>query len=266
VAGLAPRPSPIAGVPALLLLAIALWEVCAARRDATAVPGDPAWRAAAERVRAGFRAGDLIVFAPEWVDPVGRLHLGDLIPIAMAARMDAARYARIWEVAIDGARAADTAGLTPVTSDDAGGVAVRRYERAPVVVVADVLDLLATATTTAARPTLELAEVGFAPHRCLQISPPPGAPVRIVFPALPLGSELVGYVGIADVFTRRDVRSPGQLDVELAGTVIASARFGVDDGWVRFAAPTAPGAADVTFIARATDGDRRICFAAEARR
>jgi hypothetical protein len=266
VSALSARPSPIAVVPALLLVAIALWEVCAARRDAGAVPGDAAWRVAGERVRAGFRPGDLIVFAPAWIDPVGRRELGDLIPIEAAARMDAARYGRIWELAIRGARSPDTAGLEPVAVDDAGGVAVRRYERAPAVVVADVLERLTGATSDGARPTLELAEVGFAPHRCLQISPQPGVPLRIAFPQLPLGRELVGYAGIADVFTRRDVRSPGRIDVEIAGAVVASVEPGVDDGWVRFAAPTQPGPADVVFVARARDPNRRICFAAEARR
>jgi hypothetical protein len=266
VTALSPRPSPIAVVPALLLVMISLWEVCAARRDAVSVPGDAAWHAAAERVRAGYRPGDLIVFAPDWIDPVGRRELGDLIPLAAAARMDAARYGRIWELAIRGARSPDTAGLAPALAEDHAGVAVRRYERAPALVVGDVLERLASAVSDGARPTLELAEVGFAPHRCLQASPAPGTPLRIRFPAFPLGTELVGYVGIADVFTRRDVRSPGKLEVELAGKVIASAVAGVDDGWVRFAAATPPGAADVTFVVRATDAGRRICFAAEARR
>jgi hypothetical protein len=266
VRALSARPSPIAAVPALLLVAISLWEVCAARRDAGSVPGDAAWRAAADRVRAEYRRGDLIVFAPAWIDPVGRMQLGDLIPIEAAARMDAARYARIWELAIRGARSPDTAGLDPVATDDVDGVVLRRYERAPAIVVADVLEQLPAATSDGARPSLELAEVGFAPHRCLQISPAPGAPLRITFPGLALGRELVGYAGIADVFTRRDVRSPGRLDVEIAGKVVASVEPGVDDGWVRFAAPTTPGPADVTFIARATDANRRICFAAEARR
>lgn len=252
-------------VPALLLVAIAAWEVCAARRDAGAVPGDAAWRAAGLQVRAGYQPGDLIVFAPDWVDPVGRMQLGDLIPVAMAARMDAARYGRIWELSIRGARSADTAGLAPVASEDHDGVTVRRFERAPAVVVGDVLERLATATSTGARPALALAEVGFAPHRCLQVSPAPGAPLRIAFPQLPLGRELVGYVGIADVFTRRDVRSPVRLAVELGGKILASAVAGVDDGWVRFAAATPPGPAEVVFVLGATDRDRRICFAAEAR-
>ena len=262
---LSPRPSPIAVAPALLLVVISLWEVCAARRDAASAPGDAAWHAAGERVRAGYRPGDLIVFAPAWIDPVGRRELGDLIPLPVAARMDAARYGRIWEVAIRGVRSPDTAGLEPVQAEDHDGVSVRRYERAPAIVVSDVLERLPAATADGARPALELAEVGFAPHRCLQISPAPGTPLRITFPQLPLGKELVGYVGIADVFTRRDVRSPGWLDVELAGEIIASATAGVDDGWVRFAAVTPPGAADVTFVVRATDANRRICFAAEAR-
>jgi hypothetical protein len=266
VTALSPRPSPIAVVPALLLVVISLWEVCAARHDAASVPGDAAWHAAGERVRTGYRPGDLIVFAPAWIDPVGRRELGDLIPLPVAARMDAARYGRIWEVAIRGARSPDTAGLVPAETLAHDGVVVRHYERAPAIVVGDVLERLAAATTDGARPTLELAEVGFAPHRCLQVSPAPGTPLRITFPQLPLGTELVGYAGIADVFTRRDVRSPGRLDVELGGKIIASAVAGVEDGWVRFAAATPPGAADVTFIVRATDANRRICFAAEARR
>jgi hypothetical protein len=252
---------PLAAAPALLLVLIALWETWAARHDAAAVPEDD-WRAAAQVVRDGFRAGDLIVFAPAWTDPIGRWQLGDLIPIEAAARMDAARYGRIWELAIRGAHADDTAGLAPIFTAERGAVTVRRFERAPAVVVADVLDRAATAT---GHPGVELAEVGFAPHRCVQVSPVPGQPLRIAFPAFPLGRQLVGYVGIADVFTRRDVRSPVTLEVELAGKVIASATAGVDDGWVRFAAATAPGEAELVFVASAAAANRKLCFAAEAR-
>ncbi|HET9621768.1 MAG TPA: hypothetical protein VFP84_10395 [Kofleriaceae bacterium] len=269
-----PSPSPLAVVLALGLAGIAAWEAWAARHDAASGPDDPddaAWHAAADEVRQGFRPGDLVVFAPAWADPIGRRELGDLIPVATAARMDAARYGRIWELAIRGAHAPDVAGLAPVASRDHGGVAVRRFERAPAIVVGDVLDRVAsvrvasTSVPAAARPEVVLAEVGFAPHRCVQISPPAGAPVRLTFPALPLGRELVGYLGIADVFTRRDDRTPVRLDVELAGRVIASADAGVDDGWVRFAAATPPGAADVTFVVRAVSAHRKLCFAAEAR-
>nr|MBA3461662.1 hypothetical protein [Deltaproteobacteria bacterium] len=93
-------PRPVAAVPAVLLVLVALWEIAATRCNASEVPGDDAWAEAATEVRTAYRPGDLIVFAPEWVDPVGRLHLGDLIPIDVAARMDAAKYGRIWELSI----------------------------------------------------------------------------------------------------------------------------------------------------------------------
>ncbi|CAN5917644.1 hypothetical protein BH11MYX3_BH11MYX3_14330 [soil metagenome] len=261
-------PRPVAAIPAVLLVVVALWEIAATRCSATSVPDDDAWSEASAQVRAGFRPGDLIVFAPDWVDPVGRLHLGDLIPIDVAARMDAARFGRIWEVSIRGAHHADTAGLVPVEAEDHDGVTVRRFERAPVQVVADVREQMGGIVTSGGGrgPSVELAEVGFAPHRCIQIVPNAGQPSRITFPQLPLGSELVGYVGLADVFTRRDIRAPGTLAVEIGGKVATSVTAGVDDGWVRFAVPTTPGLADVTFVASSDAQGRQLCFAAEARK
>lgn len=261
----ATRPSPIAVVPAVILIAIATWETCATPRDAASTPRDEAWETAEKVVRAGYQPGDLIVFAPDWIDPVGRLHFGDLISVDMAARMDAAKYGRIWEISIRDARAPETAGLKPVASQTVGGITIRGFSREPVRVLADVRDALPTVKVDGPRPQLELAEVGFAPHRCIQIVPVPNQPVRMTFPALPLGKELVGYVGLADVFTRRDIRAPGTLTVEIGGKQVASVTAGVDDGWVRFATPTTPGPADVTFIASATANQRLICFAAEAR-
>jgi hypothetical protein len=254
-------------VPAIALVVIAAWESCATVTAGDGVPGDAAWARAAQRVRARFAPGDLIVFAPRWIDPVGRLHLGDLIPVGDAARMDAARYATIWELSIRDARAPETAGLATTDVEDAGGVVVRRFTRTPAVVVTDFVAAAATARTDrGAVPRAVLAEVGFEPHRCLQVVPAPGTAVRITFPQAALGGELVGYVGLADVFKRRDIRAPADLDVEIDGKPVATTRFGVDDGWVRFAAPTTAGAHDVTFVARATTRDRLICFAAEARR
>ena len=253
-------------VPALLLLVIAGWELVATRHAATSVPDDAAWARAAEVVRAGHQPGDLILFAPRWVDPVGRMHLGDLMPIAMAARMDAARYGRIWELSIRGARAPETAGLSPVETSDRGGVTVRRFERPPAIVLADVRERVLAAKAELVTPRVELAEVGYEPHRCILAVPPAGKPARITFPQLPLGAELVGYVGIADAFTRRDDRTPVRISVEIAGQAVASATAGVDDGWVRFAAATTPGTADVTFVLSAERPGRQLCFAAETRR
>lgn len=249
-----------------MLVAVAVWEIVAAARAARAVPHDDAWGRGAAYVRARYQRGDLIVFAPDWADPIGRLHLGDLIPLDMAGRMDDARYARIWEVAIEGAQAPELAGLVPVATWDEQGVVVRRYQRPAATIVADVRDALPAVVAVGGTPRLELAEVGFRPHRCVQVTPVANKPARLTFPQLALGTELVGYVGIADVFTRRDERSPIQLDIEIAGAKVASVTAGVEDGWVRFRAPTREGAADVTFVARASAPNKLICFAAETRR
>jgi hypothetical protein len=268
VQALSTRSSPIAAIWAALLIGVSLWEIAATRCDATSVPDDEAWDRAAQLVRAGFQPDDLIVFAPGWVDPVGRLHLGDLLSIDAAARMDAARYPRIWELSIRGARSPDTEGLEPVSDVDVDGVRVRRYDQHAVTVTADVRDQLSAAKvegTPLHAPSLEIAEVGFAPHRCIEVVPAPGKPVRLTFSQLALGHELVGYMGLADVFTRREIRSPGALAVEIGGVQVAAMTAGVDDGWVRFSAPTTPGPADVTFVLTASERDRLICFAAEAR-
>jgi hypothetical protein len=257
-------------VPGIALAAIAVWESCATVHAADDVPGDDAWRRASAVVRERFAPGDLIVFAPRWNDPVGRLHLGDLIPVEAAARMDAARFGTIWELSIRGERAPETAGLSTSDVRDVGGIAVRRFVRAPAEVTADFVALAPGARTDRGGSVRAvLAEVGFEPHRCVQVVPAPNQSVRITYPQVPLGSQLVGYVGLADVFTRRDVRDPGELAVEIDGARVAQVRFGVDAGWVRFAAPTTPGPRDVTFVATAVGPkarERLICFAAEARR
>lgn len=233
---------------AVLLLGIAVWEIIATR--VAGAPGDDAWAAAAKIVRSEFRAGDLITFAPSWVDPTGRMHLGDLISLDDAARMDDAKYARVWELSIRGAERADK----PAFERAVGGVLVRRYDRVAAKVLADLRTLKMPGAT------LELAEVGFAPHRCWQVIP--GAqPVRMPV-TLPAG-KLVGYVGLADVFTRRDIRAPATLAVEVGGKVIAKVSPGVDDGWVRFEAPVPAG--EVVFVASAQAPQRLVCFAAEVR-
>lgn len=224
----------IAVACAVLMLGIAVWEIVAT--NAASVPGDDAWARAAKVVRAAYKPGDLIVFAPSWVDPTGRMHLGDLIPIEMAARMDDAKYARIWELSIRGAHRDER----PAFEQEVDGVLVRRYERTPARVLAEVLP-----------DRLAIAEVGFEPHRCIQAS----GPTKVTLPA----GALVGYAGLADIFTRRENRAAGKLDVEVGGRVVASVSPGVDDGWVRFEAKVPAG--EVTFVSRG----RPVCFAAEVR-
>jgi len=254
---------PLAAAPALLLVIVALWEIVETVRATRSVPDDVAWERAAQIVRGRFHPGELIVFAPGWADPIGRLHLGDLIPVETAARMDDAKFGTIWELSIRGAHAPDVAGLH-ADWEVGGDVEVRRFHQAAVEVVDDVLEHLAELKSDGVKPTLELAEVGFAPHRCLQLEPPDHGVVTMTVP-MELGSTLVGYVGLADVFKRRNIRTPGTLEIRV-GAASRIVTFGVDDGWVRFELPTSPGPGVVTFLASAISHERLICFAAEARR
>jgi hypothetical protein len=261
--------------PIVALALIAVWSTCRAVGAGAGVPDDRAWAAAATAVRAEHRPGDLIQFAPRWIDPVGRLHLGDLIPVEMAARMDDARYTRVWVLAIRGASVAGYG--RPDWRKSFAGVEVRRYDRAPAEVVSDLVAIAAASPGTlqtsgpfARGPQVVLAEVGFEPRRCVQIVPSPGQEVSVTFPAVALGSELVGAVGLADVFTRRDVRTPIELVVQVDTHEVARATAGVNSGWVRWRGATTPGTGNVTIVARAIGGakarDRLVCFAAEARR
>jgi hypothetical protein len=260
----------VRAIPAAVLVVIGAWEIVRTERAPAGVPGDDAWKRAADVVRVQHRPGDLIVFAPDWIDPVGRLWLGDLIPLDMAARMDDARYGSVWELSIRGAHAPAATG-TIDSETETDGVTVRHYTRKPAVVVTDFVASFGGARTAGdlARPAaVDLTEVGFAPHRCVEVVPMPDRSATVTYGGVALGGELVGYVGLADVFTRRDVREPGRLAIAIDGKEVATTTVGDDDGWVRFAARTTPGPHDVTFTATAVGKgarDRLICFAAEAR-
>lgn len=216
-------------------------------------------------------SSDLIVFAPRWVDPIGRQYFGDQMDIAMAARMDAARYARIWEVSLPGARASETRGLKLESTKEFGPLRLREYLQTPALVAYDFTADWKAAVVSGqmqGRPNLGLQEVGFEAHRCIKVVPKPDKTASMRFESVTLGSELVAYVGLADVFTRRDVRAPGRLEILVNGSMVSTSKVTNNNGWQRVAVDTQPGQATVEFRMTAVGKDardRRICFAAEAR-
>ncbi len=116
------------GVVGAAVLLLALFEAGAAVLAPLRSPTDEHWIAAATKLRAQFRSGDLIVAAPSWADPVMRLHLGDLMSLDMAARLDDATYARVWELSQRGASTPESAGSLAL--DEAyGPLRLRRWER-----------------------------------------------------------------------------------------------------------------------------------------
>ena len=191
--------------------------------------------------------------------------------IEMAARMDASRYSRIWELSVGGARAPETAGAKRNGTRSFGPIEVRTYIQEPALVVTDFSadwQRAAVSGQMQGRPNLSLQEVGFAPHRCIKVVPRPNQTVSMRYESVNIGNEIVAYVGLADVFTRRDVRAPGRFEILVDDASVALATVTVDNGWQRVQAPTDSGQGSVEFRLTAVgDGarDRRICFAAEAR-
>ena len=257
--------------PALVIIASALYSLVSLSRADAETPTPSDWNRAAEFVRSQSQDGDLIVFAPLWIDPVGRHYLGDRISVAMAASMDAAGYATIWELSFGGHRSRHTGGLARAQSQAFGPLTVHQYRQTPALVSYDFTASHKRAKVSGpmhGRPNLGLQEVGFEPHQCVKVVPRPDQSASLLFESVALGSKIVGYVGLADVFTRRDVREPGQLELFVNGASVATVVAGVDDGWRRFEVETTRGQGSVEFRLTALGPgarDRRICFAAEAR-
>lgn len=253
------RPGTLAAAAIFLLAA---WEIVAVMRPMSEAPADADWQRAAAAVAAERQTGDLIVFAPRWIDPLGRRWFGDQLTIDQLARMDAAPYARLWEVSIRGARAPETKDAAlgkAVFEQSFGPVRVRRFDRtSPPPVV-----------TWSLHARADVYEVAHEPHRCMKMPPGPWREHK----GVTLGSELVIYAGIADVWSRRDNEAFARVRVLVDGNEVASASIGNDSGW--FALPaiaTTPGPHDVQFDVT-LDKERGnpakakldVCIAAESR-
>lgn len=113
----------------LIFLAIAIVEVVAHVVVRARVVESDDWARAAERVRAEWREGDLVVVAPEWADPLLRHHLGDRITLEDAGRSDLAQYRRLWALSIRGHRPKEAPpDAAPSFSEQVGRVRVLRWE------------------------------------------------------------------------------------------------------------------------------------------
>ncbi|HEY2732435.1 MAG TPA: hypothetical protein VGI70_00540, partial [Polyangiales bacterium] len=110
----------------LALLLVPAFEIGRHLQIVSRVPSDDDYRDAAAFVRSQIAPRDLIVSAPGYIDPIVRLHLGDLMPLAMVGRSDDAAYERVWVLSIDGAIPADVKGK-PSFNRSFGRVRVLRY-------------------------------------------------------------------------------------------------------------------------------------------
>ena len=241
------------------LLVVATWEIAVLARARRSAPSPEDWKAASAAIPSTLAKDALIVFAPRWIDPVGRLWLGDRISLEKVGRMDAVRYREIWEVSIRGASAPEVREQDAVSEQNFGTIRVRRFVRnAPTVS----WDLAAES---------KICEVDFEPRRgiLLELSHQ-YAQSRRVFQQVSLGTELQLYAGLAGIQARADNRSTAAVQVMVDGREVARGLVANEGGWVALPrAATTPGPHDVEIIARVQDARGQVhlavCVAAESR-
>lgn len=279
----------VVGIAALALIETAVAVIAPLR-----APTDADWQGAAQEVRGQFQKGDLIVAAPDWADPVVRMHLGDLIPVPVAARLDDAAFGRVWEIGQGGANAPETARGAVALTRTFGALTVRRVDRSPAVVTYDFVSRWADATLSRvgndgkitacvagadrlACPDIgfnfvksQLVEVDTRLRQALLAQPVGGATVVVEYPAVPLGRELVVATGMHNVWMRKAARGTVDLKVTVDGSPRMTVTTSNDTGWTVRHVDTAGlegKTAPVRFeITSAAPYQRHFAFAAEARR
>ena len=290
------RAPTLALVAAAAVALLALVETAVALTAGARVAPAADWEAAAAEVRAGFAPGDVIAFAPAWVDQIGRAHLGDLVTVEMAGRPDADRYARVWEVSIRGARADDAAGAQLVKESRHGQVRVALYEKSSAHVIFDFTaradDARVTQTPGGAPPTganetpcyadagpswrcpgsrveRRTLEIDYRPRRGLLAQADSGRTTHLGYSDVPLGATLVVYAGIHDYFARKNGNGVVDFTVVVDGKPLLTTRVANADNWKRYDLDTralAGGRHTVRFDLTAADPAwRNLGFHAEAR-
>lgn len=113
----------------LLVPLAALAELGAHFYFAGRAPTVAEWRAAKAPLSKIDKPGELVVVAPHWADPLGRLAFGQaLMPIRNEARPDDSAYARAVEVSILGQRAPELNGWRTVETRRSGKFTFRVLE------------------------------------------------------------------------------------------------------------------------------------------
>jgi hypothetical protein len=291
----APAASRFGLAVAAAIAVLAVVETTVALVAPSRAPKDADWAAAAREIRAAFAPGDLIVAAPAWADPIMRLHLGDLVPLAVAARFDDARFGRVWEIGQRGAHAPEASRGSVALERRFGALTLRRVDRSPAVVTYDFLERWKDAHVSRLQPgrpdtdcpltterfqcpdisfnfvRLQTVEVDTTVHRGLLAQPVERATVVIDYPAVPLGRELVVATGLHDVWMRKAGQGVVDLRVVIdGGSPRAAIEATNDNGWLLTHIDTTAYAGrvvDVRFeITSPAPYQRHFVVAAEARR
>jgi hypothetical protein len=276
---------------AVLLLALA--ETVSAVVSPLRAPTDTDWQAAGKQVRTGFRAGDLVVAAPDWADQVMRLHLGDLVPVPVAARLDAGRFPRVWEISQRGASAPEAQGGKLAAESRHGALRVRLWEREALAVTYDFYDHWRKARVVRKETAREdvpcellpdrhqcpdigfnvvkprILEIGNTLRRALEALPVQDATVVIEFPDVPLGRELAVAGGLHHVWMRKAGDGMVRLRALIDGQEVVAFDSGSRTGWKIVRADTSAWRGRQATVRFEVTSDRpygrHFGFAAEAR-
>lgn len=248
----------LAALAIAVVLPLAIVESIAAWRLPSRVPTASDWESAQARVRSEHKDGELIVFAPAWLDQIGRSHLGDRMPLSMVGRASEDRYGRVWVVGLRNAVADAVRGGTLVSSERFGQLTVSLWEKPSVKVLYDFVESWDQARISVLRgaddkPCLvegpearkcpqskverRTAEVDYQPRRSLLVPIEAGATTRIEYDVT-LGSKLVVFVGLHDYYARKS--ADGKLDVRVSidGAELRHVEHGNNSGWQRLAIDT----------------------------
>jgi hypothetical protein len=262
-----------AGLAALAAVSVlALVETAVAVVAPYRAPKEADWLAAERQIRAGFRPGDLIVAAPAWADSILRVHLGDLIPVEVAGRMDDERFERVWEVSQRGARSDAGKRGTVAEEHRFGALTVRRIERPAAAVRYDFVARLADAHASRRGAHGEkldcpipgdrqqctdipdndvrrqIVEVDTRLRLALLAPPVPEGTVAIEYPDVPLGRSLVVATGLHNVWKRKEADGAVDLRVVVAGVFDGKFTTRNDDGWVLHTIDTSVRAGQVASV------------------
>ncbi|HSO37366.1 MAG TPA: hypothetical protein VLT33_32800, partial [Labilithrix sp.] len=111
------------------------------------------WAAARDAVKAEVKPDDLVIFAPFWVDPIGREQLGDeLAGLRREARPDESRFARAFEVGIRGAHRPELEGWKKTSERQIGKITVGVYENpSPVKLQTDLMEMIGAERVSVSR-------------------------------------------------------------------------------------------------------------------
>ncbi|UJR87047.1 hypothetical protein [Sandaracinus amylolyticus] len=136
----APTQRPRASRAWLLVLALAVVEIVAHVVTQSRVVPWSDWQAAAARVRAEWREGDVVTSAPHWADPLMRAAVGDLLDVRSAGRADLAPYSRLWQLSIRGHRTPEAPQRAPDHVELVGRVRIERWDLAPEPILYDLVE------------------------------------------------------------------------------------------------------------------------------